>query len=287
MAISEEKCVLGVDSLEFLGHIVNRNGIVPTPKNLPGISDFKAPRDQKSTLRYLGMFNYCSLTKIGAVLQLLNTVATKWLGKGEKLVWTSELQKVFDNRKQRLHEHTLLVHQDLDAPLAVVTDTLYDGIGGAIQQFSKKRNCWQPLGFYSRHLTDAKKKWPAYHLELRAIQHSLRHFRDQVEGVNSLMIYTDHKPLTTSIGMEKPFHRTVHNMLMEVAAYTTDIRYKPGKANNIAESLSRPNLPTVLDDAVVEVIDVSLQTLDYAELARAQANDRRYKTSSPDQKPRG
>ena len=49
-------------------------------------------------------------------------------------------------------------------------------------------------------------------------------------------------------------------MLLEVASYTTDIRYKPGKANNVADTLSRPNTPTVLDDAVSAVIDISLQT---------------------------
>ena len=81
--------------------------------------------------------------------------------------------------------------------------------------------------------------------------------------MNNLTIYTDHKPLTTSLNTEKPFHRTVHNMLLEVVAYTTDIRYKPGKANNIADALSRPNHPTVLDDAVSAVIEVSLQTLEY------------------------
>ena len=83
--------------------------------------------------------------------------------------------------------------------------------------------------------------WPAYYLELRAIQHSLRHFRDQVEGVNNLTIYTDHQPLTTSLNTEKPFHRTVHNIQLEMAEYTTDIRYKPGKANNVADALSHPN----------------------------------------------
>ena len=62
-------------------------------------------------------------------------------------------------------------------------------------------------------------------------------------------------------------------MLLEVAAYTTDIRHKPGKANNVADALSRPNGPTVLDGVVEEIIDVSLQTLDYAELARAQEHD--------------
>ena len=69
-------------------------------------------------------------------------------------------------------------------------------------------------------------------------------------GVNNLTVYTEHKPLPMCLGTEKPFHRTVHNMLLEVAAYTTNIRYKPGRTNNVADTLSRPNTPTVLDDTV-------------------------------------
>ena len=88
MAISEEKCVLGVDSLEFLGHIIDRHSIVLTPKKVQGIPDFKAPTDQKGTLRYLGMLNYYrqSLPKIAAVLQALYTAATKRLKKGKEFI---------------------------------------------------------------------------------------------------------------------------------------------------------------------------------------------------------
>ena len=41
----------------------------------------------------------------------------------------------------------------------------------------------------------------------------------------------------------------------------------------MADALSRLNHPTALDNAVSEVVEVSLQTLDYAQLAMAQAND--------------
>ena len=36
MAVGEEKCVLGVDSLEFLGHVVDKHVIIPTPKKVQG-----------------------------------------------------------------------------------------------------------------------------------------------------------------------------------------------------------------------------------------------------------
>ena len=194
--------------------------------------------------------------------------------RGEKFEWNAILQKAFDDSKARLENHALLAHPDPAAPLAIVTDASGDGIGGALEQWDDKKGIWQPLGFYSRHLSSAEKKWPAYNQELRAIQGSLRHFRDQIEGVNSLVIYTDHKPLTTSMTTEKPFVKTVHNMLLEIAEYTTDIRHKPGKANNVADTLSRPNgLDNPVANIVEEVIETALTTLDFEEIARAQTGD--------------
>ena len=91
-----------------------------------------------------------------------------------------------------------------------------------------------------------------------------------------MVVYTDHKPLTTSMATERPFRKTVHNMLLEIAEYTTDIRHKPGKANNVADALSRPNgldPGNPVATAVEETVETSLATLDFEELAKAQATD--------------
>ena len=142
--------------------MVNENGIIPKPKKVQGITDFKAPTNQKEMLRYLGMLNYYpqSLPKIAATLHPLYAGATKKLEKGETFTWTAELQKAFDDSKKRLREYTLLVHPDPEAPLAIVTDASFEGIGGALEQFNRQRNCWQPLGFYSRHLTAQRRCGP-------------------------------------------------------------------------------------------------------------------------------
>merc|ERR1712015_352341 len=221
------------------------------------------------------MINYYrrSLPNIATVLQPLYEAATEKLEKGAKFEWNDVRQKAFNESKARLSNHALLAHPDPSAPLAIITDASGDGIGGALEQFDETKGVWQPLGFFSRHLSSAEKKWPAYNQELRAIQGTQRHFRDQVEGVSSLVVYTDHKPLTTSMTTERPFVKTVHNMLLEIAEYTTDIRHKPGKANCVADALSRPNGLNPIAAVVGEVIGTALTTMDFETLARDQARD--------------
>ena len=81
-----------------------------------------------------------------------------------------------------------MVHPDPKAPLAIVTNASGLGLGGSLEQFDNRKGIWQPLGFYSRHLTKSEQKWPPYDQELRGIQQTLRHFRDQVDGVKSLVV---------------------------------------------------------------------------------------------------
>ena len=122
MAISPDKCVLRVTSLELLSHIVSTEGIIPTLKKVQGIVDYARPTSQKETLRYLGMLNYYrrSLPNIATVLQPLYEAATRKLEKGQKFEWNPTLQKAFDTSKTRLKNHALLVHPDTKAPLAIV-----------------------------------------------------------------------------------------------------------------------------------------------------------------------
>ena len=69
---------------------MDKNGIIPTPKKVQGITDFKAPTDQKETLRYLVTLNYNqqSLPKLTAVFQPLYAAATRKFKKGKKFKWT-------------------------------------------------------------------------------------------------------------------------------------------------------------------------------------------------------
>merc|ERR1712212_133356 len=58
LAISLDKCIFGVDNLEFLGYRVDNKGITPLPKKLSAISNFPAPKKPKHLLGYLGALNY-------------------------------------------------------------------------------------------------------------------------------------------------------------------------------------------------------------------------------------
>ena len=58
LAIRLEKCIFGVNSVEFLGHEVSQYGTVPLPSKVKSIADFPKPSTVKGLQEFLGMINF-------------------------------------------------------------------------------------------------------------------------------------------------------------------------------------------------------------------------------------
>ena len=44
--------------MEFLGHLINKNGIAPLPEKVGAMRSYEKPRTAKELRRYLGMINF-------------------------------------------------------------------------------------------------------------------------------------------------------------------------------------------------------------------------------------
>ena len=92
----------------------------------------------------------------------------------------------------------------------------------------------EPLGFFSKKLSEAQRKYSAFDKELLAVKEAVSHFRHMVEG-RSLVVYTDHKPLTTI--MESTTTRTPRQErhLSYISEFPTDLRHVKGTENIVAD----------------------------------------------------
>ena len=238
LVINRKKCVLGKSKVEFLGHEVDAQGIRPLKEKVEAILAVKAPTTIKELQRFHGMVNYYRKfvrSAAGHMCHLFDALG----GKPKKLEWNDKLQYSFDSIKQALANATLLHHPDSSLPLAVTTDASDVAIGGVIEQRGPEG--WEPLAFYSKKLTTGQQAWCPYDRELFAAHQGIRHFKYMVEG-RPFTLYTDHQSLIPSLSKktDAPTSRQT-NQLMEIAEYTTDIRYLEGKSNFVADALSRPN----------------------------------------------
>ena len=58
LRISPLKCEFGATSMEFLGHLINQDGIAPLPEKVAAMRSYETPRMTKELRRYLGMINF-------------------------------------------------------------------------------------------------------------------------------------------------------------------------------------------------------------------------------------
>merc|ERR1712212_523629 len=267
LAISLDKCIFGVDNLEFLGYKVDSKGITPLPKKLSAISNFPAPKKPKHLLGYLGALNYyrrCLPKTDGKtpaeILQPLYTAATKALPPKTTFVqhWNdNKLQESFELSKRMIMKAAQLIHPDPTAPIALTTDASKSAIGGVLEQFVNGH--WQPLGFWSRHLKESQQNWSTFKRELYAIQPAMRHFQVETDG-RHLIVFTDHKPILGAFKAPntQPYDPIAQQHIQEISNFTNDIRYVEGKSNAVADWLSRP--PEVPIGAAYNSPDLTLES---------------------------
>ena len=238
LVIQRSKCVLGVPTLNFLGYKVDSKGIYPLPDRVKTIRETTPPTTIKELQRFLGMVGYYCRFIPNAAAHLYHLFeALK--GKPKSLSCTQECQTYFDATKEALARATLLFHPRPGAHLALTTDASDSKIGGVLEQRGPLG--WEPLAFYSSKLKPNEKRYPTYDRELLAAFKGVRHFWDLIKG-RAFTLWTDHQSLIPSLSKKTDLQTSRQTyQLMCISEYTTDIRYVKGKANLVADALSRPN----------------------------------------------
>ena len=256
--INPQKCTLGVTQLHFLGHCVNVQGISPLQEKVQAVRDFPQPVTPRQLREFLGLINFYHrfIRNCAQLLQPLHSFLSS--SKTSKdLQWTAETTDAFQRAKDALADATVLSHPHTDALTAIVTDASDTAVGAVLQQYINQQ--WMPIGFISKTLSLAEKRYSTFDRELLAVYLAIKHFRYFVEGC-VFRIFTDHKPLTFSLARQSDKYSPRQIRHLEfISQFTTDIRHVRGNDNVVADALSR-----------VEVNGVLVPHIDFEAMATAQ-----------------
>ena len=131
MVINREKCVFEAEEAEFLGPIVNKEGIRPLPTRVSAITAYPQPSTKGELTSYLGMLNfYRRFLKSAAYTLKLLTGATRGAGgKNAALNWTPEMRAAFNESKIALAWAATLAHPVADAELCQAVDASNHHVG--------------------------------------------------------------------------------------------------------------------------------------------------------------
>jgi len=113
----------------------------------------------------------------------------------------------------------------------IYSDASHKGLGCVLMQYGKV------IAYASRQLKRYEQNYPTHDLELAAVVFALKIWRHYLYG-ETCEIYTDHKSLKYLFS-QKELNMQQKRWIELLKDYDCTIHYHPGKANVVADALSR------------------------------------------------
>ena len=114
-------------------------------------------------------------------------------------------------------------------------DACGSGVGAVLSVHKDEE--WRPVAFFSRQLKGAQQRYSAQELECLAVVEAVSHFAYFLYG-KSFTILTDHRSLESLVA-GKQCNRRVHGWALKLAEFDFSIKYRSGRENVVADTLSR------------------------------------------------
>ncbi|GJR63470.1 reverse transcriptase domain-containing protein [Tanacetum coccineum] len=180
------KCEFWLKEVQFLGHVVNQEGIHVDPSKIEAVKNWKAPESPTEIRSFLGLAGYYrrfieNFSKIAKPLTLLTQ-------KNKDYVWGEDQEKAFQILKEKLCNAPVLTLPDGPNDFVVYCDASHQGFGCVLMQRGKV------IAYASRQLKIHEKNYTTHDLELGAVVFALKIWRHYLYGTKSV-IYTDHQSL--------------------------------------------------------------------------------------------
>ena len=249
LKVKSGKCQFFFEQLRFLGHLVSEDGISPDPEKTRAVREWETPTTESELRSFLGLAGYyrrfiAGFAQIAAPLHAL--VSGKKDGKTKIKstlpVWDKQCNNAFSELKERLTTAPVLGYPDMTLPFILEIDASIKGLGAVLSQQQDGKPV--VLGYASRGLRGSETNMLNYSsmkLELLGLKWALAEkFRDMLIGAKCV-VYTDNNPLSY-VQTTGKLGATETRWVAELAQFDFEIKYRSGRSNRNADSLSRKTL---------------------------------------------
>ncbi|GJT61751.1 putative reverse transcriptase domain-containing protein [Tanacetum coccineum] len=219
------KCEFWIPKVQFLGHVIDSEGIHVDPAKIESIKDWASPKSP-TEIRLAGYYRRFieGFSKIAKPM-------TKLTQKKVKFVWGDKQEAAFQLLKQKLCSAPILALPEGSEDFIAYCDASKKGLGAVLMQREKV------IAYASRQLKIHEKNYTTHDLELGAVVFALKIWRHYLYGTKCT-VFTDHKSLQHILN-QKELNMRQRRWLELLSDYDCEIRYHPGKANVVADALSR------------------------------------------------
>lgn len=236
VTLNPEKCKFSCKQLDFLGHVIDENGVRADPAKTSALQQMQAPQNVTELRRFLGMAN--QLGKFSPQLAAITQPLRELLSKNRQWTWGSSQERAFNQVKEELSKPTVLALYNPQTETKVSADASSHGLGAVLLQ--KTQQDWQPVAYASRSLTETERRYAQIEKEALAITWACEKFAMYILG-KRFEIETDHKPLVPILGTKAldSLPPRVLRFRLRLARFDYLIQHVPGKHLYTADCLSR------------------------------------------------
>ncbi|GJR61854.1 putative reverse transcriptase domain-containing protein [Tanacetum coccineum] len=196
------KCEFWINTVKFLGHVIDNSGIHVDPAKIEVVKNWASPTTPSEIRQFLGLTGYYRRFIEG--FSKIAKPMTELAQKNQNFNWGKEQETTFQLLKQKL----------CDAPILALPEGSDDFVH--------------------------EKNYTTYDLELGAVVFALKIWRHYLYGTKCV-VFTDHKSLQHILN-QKELNMRQRRWIELLSDYDSEIRYHPGKANVVADTLSRKEM---------------------------------------------
>lgn len=254
-----KKCCFMKSSVEYLGHVIDANGLHTNKKKVEAVLDMAQPKNVSELRSFLGLVNYYGkfISKLVDKCKPLHRL----LQNKVQFDWDENCHRSFVALKQALSESPVLCHFNQSLPVGLACDASSSGLGAVIYHiFEDGRE--RPIAYASKTLNSSEQKYSQIEKEGLGIVFGLKKIHQYLYG-RKFVLVTDHKPLLSIFGPHKGIPVTTANRLQRwailLSGYDYTIRYKASECHANADTLSR--LPLMNTDSSFNVCEKAIKLI--------------------------
>lgn len=235
LTLNLEKCLFSQSRLQYLGQIIDSDGIRKDPSKVKAITDMAEPQNIADLRRFLGLVNH--LMKFCPNLAEKTKPLRDLLKKERAWVWGTAQQE--EQLKADMASDQVLALYDPEKETMVSSDASSFGLGAVLMQ-KQPSGEMRPVAYASRSMTETERHYAQIEKETLAITWALEHWAEFLIGMR-FKVETDQKPLiplfSTKLIDELPVR--IQRFRMRLMRFDFAIAHVPGKLLYTADSLPR------------------------------------------------
>ncbi|GJS91537.1 putative nucleotidyltransferase, ribonuclease H [Tanacetum coccineum] len=210
------KCDFWLSRVQFLGHVIDSEGIHMDPAKIDSIKDWASSKTPTEIRQFVGLAGYYRRFIEG--FSKIAKPMTKLTQKNVKFDWSVKAETAFQLLKQKLCSAPILALPEGSENFAVYCDASHKGLGAVLMQREKV------IAYASRQ-------------HKVAVVVALKMWRHYLYGTKCV-VFTGHKSLQHILD-QKELNMRQRRWLELLSDYDCEICYHPGKAKVVADALSR------------------------------------------------